>query len=227
MAPTIHAWLAFTAAVVTIGSSTVRFACGTKRSTRASADCPIAKRGSNAATPPATPARRTDRRFMMCPLLIDCLEHVGFRNLLQGGTGRLPCPAYRHRASRRCSFAPARSGQEHEDQFPVPGARDERPLWVQKGDHHRNAPQRARRAERGPWIRACSSRAAMCLARWYEMPGARPEKYEISCGRRAIVATNGSSLRPAGGHRVWSAPGGAGSPRVDWRRAVDKGLPPH
>jgi len=22
---------------------------------------------------------------MMCPLLIDCLEHVGFRNLLQGG----------------------------------------------------------------------------------------------------------------------------------------------
>src|SRR5713226_8816634 len=100
-----------------IGSSTVRFACGTKRSTRASADCPIAKRGSNAATPPATPARRTDRRFMMCPLLIDCLEDVGFRNLLQGGTGRLPCPAYRHRAisllsrSRRCSFAPARSGQ--------------------------------------------------------------------------------------------------------------------
>src|SRR4029077_8000109 len=30
--------------------------------------------------------------------LIDCLEHVGFRNLLQGGAGRLPCPAYRHRA---------------------------------------------------------------------------------------------------------------------------------
>jgi len=53
----------------------------------------------------------------MCHLLIDCLEHVGFRNLLQGGTGRLPCPAYRHRAisllfrSFRCSFAPARSGQ--------------------------------------------------------------------------------------------------------------------
>jgi len=22
---------------------------------------------------------------MMCPLLIDCLKHVGFRNLLQGG----------------------------------------------------------------------------------------------------------------------------------------------
>jgi integrase/recombinase XerD len=22
---------------------------------------------------------------MMCPLLIDCVEHVGFRNLLQGG----------------------------------------------------------------------------------------------------------------------------------------------
>src|SRR5712664_4159723 len=70
-----------------IGSSTVRFACGTKLSTRASADCPIAKRGSNAATPPAIPARRTDRRFMMCPLLIDCPEHVGFRNLLQGGVG--------------------------------------------------------------------------------------------------------------------------------------------
>jgi len=50
-------------------------------------------------------------RFMMRPLLIDCLEHVGFRNLLQGGAGRLPCLAYRHRASRRCSFAPARSGQ--------------------------------------------------------------------------------------------------------------------
>jgi hypothetical protein len=32
------------------------------------------------------------------PPLIDCLEHVGFRNLLQGGAGRLPCPAYRHRA---------------------------------------------------------------------------------------------------------------------------------
>jgi hypothetical protein len=53
---------------------------------------------------------------MMCPLLIDRLEHVGFRNLLQGGTGRLPRPAYRHRAIfllsqfRRCSFAPARSG---------------------------------------------------------------------------------------------------------------------
>jgi len=25
---------------------------------------------------------------MMCPLPIDFLEHVGFRNLLQGGTGR-------------------------------------------------------------------------------------------------------------------------------------------
>src|SRR6266852_4775956 len=81
------------------GSSTVRFACGTKRSTRASSDCPIAKRGSSAATPPATPARRTDRRFMMCPLLIDHLEHVGFRNLLQGDTGRLPCPASRHRSA--------------------------------------------------------------------------------------------------------------------------------
>jgi len=33
----------------------------------------------------------------MCPLLIDCLEDVGFRNLLQGGTGRLPCPTYRQR----------------------------------------------------------------------------------------------------------------------------------
>jgi len=32
------------------------------------------------------------------PPLIDCLEHVGFPNLLQGGAGRLPCPAYRHRA---------------------------------------------------------------------------------------------------------------------------------
>ena len=49
----------------------------------------------------------------MRPLLIDCLEHVRFRNLLQGGAGRLPCLAYRHRASRRCSFAPARSGQGH------------------------------------------------------------------------------------------------------------------
>ncbi|MGA7866188.1 MAG: hypothetical protein WCA23_19725 [Stellaceae bacterium] len=48
---------------------------------------------------------------MICLLLIDCLEHVGFRNLLQGGAGRLPCLAYRHRASRRCSFAAARSGQ--------------------------------------------------------------------------------------------------------------------
>jgi hypothetical protein len=57
----------------------------------------------------------------MCPLLIDCLEHVGFRNLLQGGAGRLPCPADRHPASRRCSFAPARSGLAHEDQFPVSG----------------------------------------------------------------------------------------------------------
>jgi hypothetical protein len=54
-------------AVVTIGSSTVRFACGTKRSTRASAACPMAKRGSSAATPPARPARRTDRRLIMCP----------------------------------------------------------------------------------------------------------------------------------------------------------------
>ena len=34
----------------------------------------------------------------MCLLVIDCLEHVGFRNLLQGGVGRLPYPVYRYRA---------------------------------------------------------------------------------------------------------------------------------
>jgi hypothetical protein len=32
----------------------------------------------------------------MCLLLIDCLEHVGSRNLPQVGTGRLPCPACPH-----------------------------------------------------------------------------------------------------------------------------------
>jgi len=48
---------------------------------------------------------------MMCLLLIDCLEHVGSRNLPQGGTGRLPCPACCHRhislstRCRHCSFA--------------------------------------------------------------------------------------------------------------------------
>ena len=58
---TMNAWLRVTLAVVKIGSSEVRLACGTMRSTL---DAACAAAGS--AKVPASPAM-TDRRRMPCP----------------------------------------------------------------------------------------------------------------------------------------------------------------
>src|ERR1700756_1922925 len=58
-----------TAAVVMIGSNTVRLACGTNFNTRALAGCAIENRGSEAAATPAAPARRNDRRLIDVPPL--------------------------------------------------------------------------------------------------------------------------------------------------------------
>ena len=76
---------AVTAAVVKIGSSSVRFACGTNRSLRLFAGWAMAKRGKAAAATPAAPACSNDLRFRMRPLLFVAPEHVGFRNRPQLG----------------------------------------------------------------------------------------------------------------------------------------------
>src|SRR4029077_17531816 len=77
---TIQPWFPVTAAVVKIGSSTVRLACGTKRSTRALGGWAIEKRGSVVAATPAAPVRRNARRCMICPLLIAARQHVEYHH---------------------------------------------------------------------------------------------------------------------------------------------------
>ena len=73
-------------------------------------------------TPQTGPQNRSPPHNV--PPLIDRPEHVGFRNLLQGGAGRLPCRAYRHRAI--CLIYPISAllvrdrkvRSEQEEQFP-------------------------------------------------------------------------------------------------------------